>query len=172
MVPAMLENCGVLGSDDDGDADVPRKRLAVAAGERTPLHDAASRGQLSLVAMLLDSRAAADAADVDGCTPLHYACYMGSTACVAVLLNAGASAATADNVDAGTALHFAAWKGDWPEIITMLLDKKANKKAKNRPGKTPLWYAKKHKHTKTIALLQGDGAGAGGGKKGKKKKKA
>ena len=137
-----------------------------------PLHGAAAESNEKGLARQLKNATAGsgqmglEQLDEQACTPLHYACYMGATKCVALLLQAGASVVTADGVDAGTALHFASWKGDWPDCIQMLLDKKANKKAKNRQGWTPLQYAKKGKHASSIALL--DPPKAAGGKKGRK----
>jgi hypothetical protein len=105
--------------------------------------------------------------DVEGCTPLHYSCYMGAARCCALLLQAKAEVNKKDAIDAGTALHFAAWKGDWPDIIQMLLEAGANRKLRNNYHKTPLEYAKDNRQTQTIALLKG-----GKGKKGKQKKGA
>ena len=59
-----------------------------------------------------------------------------------------------------------AWKGDWPDIIQMLLDAGANRKLRNNYHKTPLEYAKDNKRTQTMAILKG-----GKGKKGKQKVK-
>jgi hypothetical protein len=104
--------------------------------------------------------------DVEGCTPLHYSCYMGAARCCALLLQAKAEINKKDAIDAGTALHFAAWKGDWPDIIQMLLDSGANRKLRNNYHKTPLEYAKENRRTQTVAILKG-----GKGKKGKQKGK-
>lgn len=104
--------------------------------------------------------------DVEGCTPLHYSCYMGAARCCALLLQAKAEINKKDAIDAGTALHFAAWKGDWPDIIQMLLDAGANRKLRNNYHKTPLEYAKDNRRMQTMAILKG-----GKGKKGKQKGK-
>eukprot|EP01043_Picozoa_sp_COSAG02_P045822 COSAG02_NODE_4228_length_5609_cov_2.984395_2_plen_275_part_00 len=104
--------------------------------------------------------------DVEGCTPLHYSCYMGAARCCALLLQAKAEINKKDAIDAGTALHFAAWKGDWPDIVQMLLDAGANRKLRNNYHKTPLEYAKDNRRIQTVAILKG-----GKGKKGKQKGK-
>ena len=103
-----------------------------------PMHAATCEGDHDALKQILgDTPLGAASAllqelDQEGCTPLHYSCFLGSTTCAAMLLQAGADVNTADGVDGGTALHFAAWKGDWPELVAMLLDAGANRKAKNR----------------------------------------
>lgn len=122
--------------------------------------------QLSTARQILLTEEHLQGTDVEGCTPLHYSCYMGAARCCALLLQAKAEVNTKDAIDAGTALHFAAWKGDWPDIIQMLLDAGANRKLRNNYHKTPVEYAKDNKRTQTIAILKG-----GKGKKGKQKVK-
>jgi hypothetical protein len=126
----------------------------------------ASTQQLSAARQVLLTEEHLQGTDVEGCTPLHYSCYMGAARCCALLLHAKAEVNTKDAIDAGTALHFAAWKGDWPDIIQMLLDAGANRKLRNNYHKTPLEYAKDNKRTQTMAILKG-----GKGKKGKQKVK-
>ncbi|KAF7693907.1 ankyrin repeat and SOCS box protein 13a.1 [Silurus meridionalis] len=58
--------------------------------ERTPVHEAASLGQVENLQVLVESGASVNAATVDNMTPLHDACIQNHPECVRVLLNAGA----------------------------------------------------------------------------------
>ncbi len=56
----------------------------------TPLHYAATRGHVSIMAMLLDKYAYIDAASPNGTTPLMMAAFYGTPSAVKLLLEAGA----------------------------------------------------------------------------------
>ncbi|XP_060759667.1 ankyrin repeat and SOCS box protein 13a.1 [Neoarius graeffei] len=58
--------------------------------ERTPVHEAASLGQVEKLQILVDTGASVNAATVDNITPLHEACIQDHPECVQVLLNADA----------------------------------------------------------------------------------
>ncbi|XP_053364678.1 ankyrin repeat and SOCS box protein 13a.1 [Clarias gariepinus] len=58
--------------------------------ERTPVHEAASLGQVEKLQLLVDNGASVNSATVDNMTPLHDACIQDHPECVRVLLTAGA----------------------------------------------------------------------------------
>jgi len=72
----------------------------------TPLHYAASGGQLKIIAMLLENHAYIDAESPNGTTPLMMAAMYGSTAAVQLLLQEGADTKI-KNQRGLTALNFA-----------------------------------------------------------------
>ena len=72
----------------------------------TPLHYAASRGQLAMIDLLLENHAYIDAESPNGTTPLMMAAGYGSAQATRVLLQAGADA-TPKNAEGMTALDFA-----------------------------------------------------------------
>lgn len=163
QTPLNLDELHSIGSGGEG------AQLALEA-EPEPESDteqqADSAHQLAEVKPIVLTNEHLQGTDVEGCTPLHYTCYMGAARCCALLLQAKAEVNRPDAVDAGTALHFAAWKGDWPDIVEMLLEAGANRKLRNNYHKTPLEYAKDNRRPQTIAILKG-----GKGKKGKQKNK-
>ncbi len=72
----------------------------------TPLHYAASRGQLAVIDLLLEHNAYIDAESPNGTTPLMMAAGYGSAQATRALLQAGADA-TPQNAEGMTALDFA-----------------------------------------------------------------
>jgi serine/threonine-protein phosphatase 6 regulatory ankyrin repeat subunit A len=56
----------------------------------TPMHSAASSGQISVVKLLLEMGAELDAVDIHGNTPLHIACLNGQDVVVGELVAHGA----------------------------------------------------------------------------------
>ncbi|XP_057587068.1 ankyrin repeat and SOCS box protein 13 isoform X2 [Hippopotamus amphibius kiboko] len=74
----------------------PPPRLLLRRGfwvERTPVHEAAQRGETRQLQQLIESGACVNQVTVDSITPLHAASLQGQVQCVQLLLAAGAQAA-------------------------------------------------------------------------------
>lgn len=114
----------------------PRRtaRPGVDAYGRSPLHDAAARGDAAAVSALLAAGSDPDAADDNGWTPLHFAAQARSAAVAGLLLDAGARV---DPVDAhgNTPLWRATFesRGDGA-VIERLLAAGADPHAPNASG--------------------------------------
>ena len=81
----------------------------------TPLHYAASGGQVSIISLLLDNHAYIDAESPNGTTALMMAAMYGTSAAVKLLLREGADASL-KNQQGLTALQFAE-RGNRPEAV-------------------------------------------------------
>ena len=81
----------------------------------TPLHYAASSGQLAIISLLLDNSAYIDAESPNGTTPLMMAAMYGTPAAVRLLLREGADPSL-KNQQGLTALQFAQ-RGNRPESV-------------------------------------------------------
>jgi ankyrin repeat protein len=109
-----------------------------APGGNSVLHLAASAGNLEMVQKLLETPGIeVDARNDDGYSPL--AVVKGPEAATA-LLEKGADIAWADKAGL-TLLHMTAAEGDLP-LMALLLEKGANANAKEKDGRTPLFWAK------------------------------
>jgi len=116
-----------------------------------PLHEAAKRGNVELLAECLTNRVSVNGLDKAGSTPLHWAARGGHIECVARLLAADNVEVNAQNKMGDTALHGAAWKGE-TQVTTMLLEKGAHTNIKNNDGDIP--YDLASKSVETQALLR------------------
>jgi ankyrin repeat protein len=105
-----------------GQADLVEKLLARDAAVNkpgwTPLHYAASSGQLSIMKILLDKYAFIDAQSPNGTTPLMMAAMYGSAESVKLLLDEGADPLMKNELGM-TALSFAQ-QGKRPDAVEML----------------------------------------------------
>jgi ankyrin repeat protein len=127
----------------------------------TPLHIAVREGHEEAVRRLIAAGADVKADDdprgeyasSNGWTPLHLAVLSGKTAIARILLDHGADVDAVDKRGKHTALHFAAWKGD-AALVTLLLERKANRAVKDEEERTPLALAKEKGHTEVIKLLE------------------
>ena len=81
------------------------------AASKSPLADAAERGDLAAVQALLAKKADVNAPQNDGSTALHWAVYRGDAAMANALIRAGANVKTA-NRDGSTPLWLASINGD------------------------------------------------------------
>jgi len=125
------------------------------------LREAASKGDLVTVERLLKSGANAKSADGGGNTALMSAASKGNTAIVKALLAAGADANAKMSSDFNlgqTALMYATWFGDNHETVRALIDAKADLEAKDKDGRTALWFAADKGQTQCVRLLIAAGA--------------
>ena len=86
----------------------------------TPLHDAADKGQLKQVEILMD-RGAIIKSTVDGFSPLHYACLQGHLSVVKILIERHPFQSDLFTHNKDTPLHLAARSGH-AAIVKFLLD--------------------------------------------------
>ncbi len=127
-----------------GGGDVGEVRRGIESGvsvnwknedemDRTFLHEAASKGRTSVMALLLEQRSVSvNAKDEDDATPLHRAAKSGSVAAVEMLIKAGA-AVDARDYGGNTPLHLAARK-NLAACALALLAAGAPKDAENNDG--------------------------------------
>jgi len=101
----------------------------------TPLHFAATQGNLRSANDLLAYHARVDIPNNTGKIPLHYACWKGHTELVNKLIDAD-SPLNAQDENGETPLHFAAGYGHFP-VVKALVDRWANATVRNGQGKDP-----------------------------------
>lgn len=124
----------------------------------TALHEAASRGQVALVQLLLDYGANVNARSREGLTPLHNATLCNHVEVVRLLLKHDADPTLAP-ANGLTPLHWAVMR-NYPEIILLLLTHGANVNARAVEGQTPLHWAALKNHSAALQLLLHYGADA------------
>ena len=124
------------------------------AGERfTPLHRAASVGNLSAVTALLEAGANPNVRNQHGDTPLHSARERNAGAIIAALTDAGADP-NARGLGQNTPLH-ASTSSEDPVVIMTLIGAGADPNARNYKEETPLHQAALMSNlTAVVALLQ------------------
>jgi hypothetical protein len=86
-------------------------------------------------------------------SPLMVSSFGNDPASVKLLLSYKANPNAVQPDSGSTALHFAA-RGNYPEIVQMLLNAGAKKNMRNKRRETPLAVARRFKATKVIALLR------------------
>jgi len=112
----------------------------VRAADRTPLADAAERGDAAAVRALLARAADVGAAQGDGMTALHWAAQHGDADLASLLLTAGASVRATTRLGSYTPLHLASASGSAAAIKT-LAAAGADVNARTTTGATPLMLA-------------------------------
>jgi ankyrin repeat protein len=118
-----------------------------------PLYTASARGCSEIVQMLIDAGADLDFRSKTGETPLFAAAICGHTQIVGMLIAAGAHLdAIACAWQDYTSLHFACMQGN-VDIVTMLLNSKADVDVINADNKTPRMLAEEKGHGAIVALL-------------------
>lgn len=131
--------------------------LLAAPSFAAPIHDAAARGDVAALDVLLkDDPALVNARDEMGATPLHWAADKGGRAMAEALLARGADINAAKN-DGVTPLHVAVALGN-REIVELLLDKGATIDSKDRRGRTPYWLARQREQTEIADFVASRGA--------------
>eukprot|EP00927_Polykrikos_kofoidii_P049251 TRINITY_DN43336_c0_g1_i1.p1 TRINITY_DN43336_c0_g1~~TRINITY_DN43336_c0_g1_i1.p1 ORF type:complete len:669 (-),score=125.96 TRINITY_DN43336_c0_g1_i1:95-2101(-) len=118
-----------------------RDKTDLASEQLTPLHVAASHGQVAAIEEILAWVQKVDDLDFFKRTPMHHAAANGHTACVWMLLDAGARIDVTD-VEGRTAIH-AAVLGDHSDTLDSLLGSVNGKRAAaiaDQSGLTPLQH--------------------------------
>ena len=127
-------------------------RHGALVGE-TMLHDAALKGHLESMQVLLENGAKVTALNSDGATPLHDAALGGQTAAAGLLLGRGASIDARDAAHGATPLFLAASWGR-KQMVEFLLEKGAGKLIRNKDGKSPREAALENSHAEVAELLR------------------
>jgi ankyrin repeat protein len=119
----------------------------------TPLHDAASRDDVSAVDALLSNGADIEASDEDGQTPLFLGALVGSVDACKVLIERGADI----HAWCGTsALHMAAGAGE-PELVRFLIDRGADVHRLSDHGRTAMHEAVSSGRLEALERLVAEG---------------
>lgn len=130
---------------------------------RRLLFEAASKGNLRDIKMLLDSGVEINTRDEDGRTILHHAAENLNKELVELLLERGALPDASDS-EGETPLHLLVVspdtdsRGKREEVARLLLDRGADANSRNRAGMTPLHCAAKGTSTKMLDILIDGGA--------------
>uniref|UniRef100_A0A671Z148 Ankyrin 3 n=1 Tax=Sparus aurata TaxID=8175 RepID=A0A671Z148_SPAAU len=117
----------------------------------SPLHVAAKYGKMEVASLLLQKRAAPDAAGKSGLTPLHVAAHYDNQRVALLLLDQGASPHAAAK-NGYTPLHIAAKKNQM-DIGTTLLEYGADTNAVTRQGIGPIHLAAQEGSVDLVSLL-------------------
>ena len=123
-----------------------------AAAQDVRLPDAAMRGDLEAVRLLLAEGVDVNAVQGDGNTALHWAAYRRNAELVRLLVDARADTAAKTRIGDMTPLFMAAKVGD-AEIMELLLQAGADANIANTNGTTPLMLAAGSGKTAAVQLL-------------------
>jgi ankyrin repeat protein len=129
----------------------------VAAAPDSPVADAAMRGELETVRLLIKQKAGVDVARPDGMTALHWAARRGDVAVAQALIRAGAKLEAPTRIGAYTPLHVAA-EGGHAAVVRVLLDAAGNAKATTTSQVTPLHLAAGAGNAEAVTALLERGA--------------
>ena len=125
----------------------------VKSNGRTPLHNAASEGHVSIVSALIAAGASVNVQEDDfrRKTPLHKAAGRGHVSVVSMLIAAGAGVNLKDKYD-DTPLHTAAHGGK-VSIISALIAAGADVNAKGTSGYTALHYTADYRRVSAASII-------------------
>ncbi|CRK38656.1 hypothetical protein BN1708_007842, partial [Verticillium longisporum] len=127
------------------------------AGGRTPLHEAASRGNVHIARLLLDYGADIQALSTDERDALFFAVRSQDLAVAQLLLDRGADPDAYLSEDPPTALHLASELCD-VEMMRMLLERRAKVDSRDFNGATPLFRVVAAGNIEAAKLLLQHGA--------------
>jgi len=120
---------------------------AIGYKGRTLLHIASAESQLRVMKLLISKGADVQATDDMSLTPLHLAAGRWDERCVELLISHGADVNAIGTFEQmgtkcyeWTPLHIASESGH-DRIVEILINRGADINAKDRPGRTPLYYA-------------------------------
>jgi ankyrin repeat protein len=114
--------------------------VAVAAAERSPLADAAERGDAKAISTLLKQGVDVNSAQGDGMTALHWAAMNGDAQLATTLLKAGANPKSVTRINGYTPLMLAARQGKSAAVEALLIGG-SDAQATSDNGVTPLMFA-------------------------------
>jgi hypothetical protein len=150
----VVEMTRLLDAGADPDAFVATRYANETVVQSTALVDAASRGQLDAVRLLLDRGADPSLVDSDGFTPLMDAAGKGHAAAVVRELAArGVDLDTAQPETGCTAFHFACYY-DRPECAAALVDLGCNTAIRNKYEATGKQIAELKGHAAVLDVLR------------------
>ena len=121
----------------------------------TALHLAAENGSLETVKVLLSKNAAVELSNSEGLVPLHLASQNGHVEVVKLLLDYGANSDIRTTKNDSTALHYAAWKGNYA-VAKVLLAAGVDVNAQNNAKKSPAHFAALTGRENILQLFLGD----------------
>ena len=130
---------------------------AAQSTSRSPVADAASRGETNRVRQQLRDGGDVSTAQGDGMTALHWAASRGDAELASVLLYAGASVQSLTRLGGYTPLHLASQFGH-TSVIEVLLDTGANVSSTTTTGATPLMHAAASGNVHAVRALLGHNA--------------
>ncbi len=130
-----------------------------AAPAQSPIADAAMRGDVEAVRVLIERGLDVNAPQGDGMTALHWAAERGSAEIARLLLDAGADPAAMTRNGAYTPLHLAA-RGGSAGVVATLLERGASANTETSTGDaTPLHLAASAGSVRAVEALLEHGAG-------------
>lgn len=122
-------------------------------GSTTLLHDAALKGHIDVIEVLLAHGAEIDSRNTQGGTALHDAALAGQRAAAEALLKHGANINARDSESGATPLHLAASWGR-RNVVDLLLARQADAHVKDKNGRTPLDLAVANNQLEVAAVLK------------------
>src|SRR5262252_7017216 len=122
------------------------------AADRSPIADAAERGDLAAVRALIKQAVDASAARADGMAALHIAAQRNDAELATLLLTAGANVRATTRLGGYTPLHLAS-KAGATAVIKVLAGAGADVDARTTTGATPLMFAAASGSPDAVSLL-------------------